>query len=137
MEEIKIGYYEIDKIQPSQFYISKDKLESVLEWFNAKDLSNFEPVPLKRLNGEVIYTDGHTRAIAAYMNGLKAIPFYWDEDDLDWTAYECCVRACKEQNIVSIRDLINRIVPKEQYEAMWYAWCDELHAALQEERCGL
>jgi len=121
-------------IQPSQFYISQEKLAKVLEWFNPENLSNFDPVPLKRLNGEVIFTDGHTRAAAAFMSGLSDIPFIWDNDDLDWKAYMCCVDACKERGIYTIEDLSKGIVSQADYETLWYGWCDALHEALQKER---
>ena len=49
-------------IQPSQFYISEEKLEQIGRWFEPGDLSGFEAVPVKELDGQVIFTDGHTRA---------------------------------------------------------------------------
>ena len=80
-------------IQPSQFYISEEKLEQIRRWFKPGDLSGFEAVPVKELDGQVIFTDGHTRAYAAWLAGLERIPLVWDEDELDWEAYRLCADA--------------------------------------------
>ena len=69
-------------LQPSQFYISERKLRGVNEWFRPEDLSNFEPIPVKMLDGIPVMTDGHTRAVAAVLAGLDKVPFVWDEDEL-------------------------------------------------------
>ena len=74
-------------LQPSQFYISEKKLHDIREWFDPKDLSGFEPIPVKILEGVPVMTDGHTRAVAALLCGLDRVPFCWDEDDLDWEMY--------------------------------------------------
>ena len=57
-------------LQPSQFYISEKKLHDIREWFDPKDLSGFEPIPVKMLDGVPVMTDGHTRAVAALLCGL-------------------------------------------------------------------
>lgn len=86
-------------IQPSQFYISEEKLEQIGRWFEPGDLSGFEAVPVKELDGQVIFTDGHTRAYAAWLAGLERIPLVWDEDELDWEAYRLCADACRKRGI--------------------------------------
>lgn len=70
-------------IQPSQFYISEEKLEQIGRWFEPGDLSGFEAVPVKELDGHVIFTDGHTRAYAAWLAGLERIPLVWVR--MSWT----------------------------------------------------
>jgi len=50
------------------------------------------PLPIKKLGQDVILTDGHTRALAAHLQGWQEIRVYWDEDDLDWEAYAICVQ---------------------------------------------
>ena len=45
MKNIDIHSLTIRDLQPSQFYISDEKIENVKKWFNPKDLSNFESIP--------------------------------------------------------------------------------------------
>ena len=63
---MELSDIKLSDIQPSQFYVSMEKLAQVEHWFRPDDLSNFEPVPVKRL-------DGHTRALAACRNGLDGV----------------------------------------------------------------
>ena len=115
-------------LQPSQFYISERKLASVEVWFDPADLSNFEPIPVKELDGVPVITDGHTRAVAALRVGVGRVPLVWDTDELDWRLYRACVTACRRRGILSSADLLTRIISAEEYVEQWDAWCDRLHA---------
>lgn len=121
-------------IQPSQFYISQEKLDAVEAWFAPDRLSAFEPIPIKRLDGELVCTDGHTRCVAALRHGVRFIPFVWDEDELDWEMYRRCVAACKERNVFSAQDLLSRIISAAEYEVKWNHWCDIMQAQVEHER---
>lgn len=125
-------------IQPSQFYISQEKINKIKEWFQPKDLSSFEPIPIKKLNGNIIFTDGHTRAWVAYEVGLTEVPVIWDEDDLDWELYQKCVDACLERGVRTIADLKQRIISSEDYVLKWDYWCDEMQEkhAYSKNPCG-
>lgn len=118
----------IKDLQPSQLYISKEKLDAVMSWFDPNDFTNFEPVPIKLLDGEIIITDGHTRLVAALLLGLETVPLIWDEDELNWDMYRACVKECKKQRLLSPIDLLKRIVSKEEYDIKWNKWCDDLQA---------
>ena len=98
----------------------------VREWFTPDDTENFDPIPVKRLDGRVLMTDGHTRAVAAYLAGWDSVPVYWDEDDLDMHAYEIDVNWCKDEGIISPIDLSKRIVPYKDYERLWKKRCMEM-----------
>ena len=79
-------------IQPSQLFISSEKLSQVQEEFDPFKPERLQAIPVKKLRSRVIITDGHTRAFAAYEAGLSEVTVFWDEDELDWEAYEICVR---------------------------------------------
>ena len=59
-----------DQPQPSQLFISEETLARVLEGFDIKNTGKLEPIPIKKLGDEIIFTDGHTRALAAHRHGL-------------------------------------------------------------------
>ena len=121
-------------VQPSQFYISQAKLEAVQSWFDPADLSNFDPIPIKMLDGQPVSTDGHTRCVAAMLQGMRDIPFVWENDELDWEMYRRCVIACKERNVFSIADLRERIISAAEYEIKWDRWCDKMQEEVEAER---
>ena len=115
-------------IQPSQLYISSEKLVSVMAAGHDKPL---EPVPIKRLSGRVIYTDGHTRALVAHLTGCSEISVYWDKDELDWEAYQICMDWCVSEGITSISDLKDRVIPPEEYQILWLDRCRVMHDKLR------
>ena len=115
-------------LQPSQFYISEAKLRQVRTWFR-RDLSGFEAIPVKVLDGAFVMTDGHARAAAALLAGLERVPLVWETDELDWEMYRRCVEECRQRNVFSPSDLLSRIVSEEEYREQWDRWCD----VMQEE----
>ena len=131
---MEIAKFKLKDLQPSQFYISEAKLKAIEGWLHPENLSNFQPIPVKLLDGRAVMTDGHTRAAAALRAGLAVVPLVWDEDDLDWEMYRACVAACLERNIVSPADLLTRIIPEEDYREKWDGWCDAMQAEIEKSR---
>ena len=119
----------LEEVQPSQLYISQAKLAQVRA---APGL--LEPLPVSRLAGRVVLTDGHTRALAAWQAGRSTIEVYWDQDELDWEAYEICVAWCDEAGIRTVADLAGRVVPPAEYEVLWLERCSRMQRALAERR---
>lgn len=78
--------------------------------------------------------DGHTRAFAAFLHGLSKVTVYWERDKLDWEAYKICVEWCKEEEVYTIADLINRVLPQHQYDILWLKRCERMQQDLQEKR---
>lgn len=124
----------IDEIQPSQLFISTEKLSQVMKTFDNAKLELIEPIPVKKLGNQVIYVDGHTRAFAAFLHGLSEVPVYWEEDELDWEAYEICVEWCKKEKIHTIADLKDRVVSQQEYEIVWYKRCEKMQQDLETKR---
>jgi hypothetical protein len=118
----------LDQLQPSQLYISAAKLSKVV------GASNREPVPVRRLGNEIVLTDGHTRAVAAHLDGLDRILVHWDQDDLDWEAYKICVEWCHQEGIRTIADLKDRVLATAEYEELWLERCAAMHRDLEVRR---
>lgn len=57
------------EIQPSQLYISQTKLNNVMSAMKSDDSKPLEPIPIKKLDGELVSTDGHTRGVAWLLSG--------------------------------------------------------------------
>ncbi|MHA1912187.1 MAG: hypothetical protein ACTSYA_10875 [Candidatus Kariarchaeaceae archaeon] len=115
-------------IQPSQLYINKDKLAKVFEENQER------AIPIKQLNDRIIFTDGHTRAFAAYLQGNKQIEVEWDEEKLDWEAYQICVGWCIAEKITSIADLKDKIIENNDYKILWLEKCRVMQDELEKRR---
>jgi len=126
----------LDELQPSQLYISAAKLAAVQRDFDPRRPERLEPIPIQALAGRVIMTDGHTRALAAYRAGLAEVAVVWDEDELDWAAYQICVDWCLAAGIRTVADLHDRVVPADVYEVVWHQRCAEMQRGLERARQG-
>ena len=121
-------------IQPSQLFISEAKLSKVREWLNEDHIEGYDPIPVKKLNGKVVFTDGHTRAYALHQLGVESLHVYWDNDNLDWEAYQICVAWCVEEGITNISNLLHRVVENNLYEELWLSRCKAMHSELEASR---
>ncbi|MEM3695146.1 MAG: hypothetical protein QXJ11_04230 [Candidatus Bathyarchaeia archaeon] len=115
----------LDRIQPTQLFISSEKLSEVMKTFDAANPASMEPIPIKRLKNKIIFVDGHTRAFAAFLHGFSRIPVCWEKEELDWDAYKICVEWCEKEGIYTIADLKDRVIPHKDYEKLWYRRCEK------------
>ncbi|MGN1346582.1 MAG: GNAT family N-acetyltransferase [Eubacteriales bacterium] len=116
----------LDELTPSQLCISADKLRAVREWFDG-DVAKMDPIPVKKLAGRLLMTDGHTRAAAAFLAGADEVPCVWDTDDMDWAAYAADITMCAEEGVTSVQKLAERIVSAEDYQSLWMDRCDAMY----------
>jgi len=124
----------LDQIQPSQLFISSERLSRVLKEYDALKPDLLEPLPVKRLGNDIILTDGHTRALAAFLRGFSEVRVYWDEEEADWDAYGVCVEWCKKEGIHSIADLKDRVVSSREFDRLWLSRCKKLVQDLEAKR---
>lgn len=124
----------LNKIQPSQLYISSEKLSTIMKTYDPNKPESIEPIPIKKLGDEIIFVDGHTRAFAAFLHDLSEVPVYREDEELDWHAYRICVGWCKKHGIHTIADLKNRVVPHKDYEKLWYRRCEKNAARLRSKK---
>jgi hypothetical protein len=127
----------LDTIQPTQLYISSAKLDTIMRRFEQSKPVLVEPIPVKMLGNQVIFVDGHTRALAAFLLGLLEIPVYWEDEQLDWNEYEVCVKWCREEGIYNISDLGSRIVSHQDYQVLWLDRCSKMQKDLEAKRKAL
>ncbi|MBN2790616.1 MAG: hypothetical protein JXR69_10545 [Candidatus Delongbacteria bacterium] len=115
----------ISSLQPSQLYISEEKLAAV----NTKltnDINSYDPIPIKLLDKKIVITDGHTRLYALNKLGIKKAKVIWDEDELNWDLYKVCVKWCLSEKITTISDLDGRILNRTDYQKLWIDRCERM-----------
>jgi len=98
--------------------------------FDPNRPESIEHLPIKKLGDEIIFVDGHTRAFAAFLHNLSEIPVCWEDKELDWDAYEICLKWCKKEGIHTIADLKSRVVPQKDYEILWCSRCEKMQQDL-------
>jgi len=130
---VKTFAMRLGEIQPSQLFINSEKLSSVMRTLDANPES-LEPIPVKKIGDRVVFVDGHTRAFAAFLRGISAVKVYWEEDELDWDAYEVCVDWCSKEGINTIADLKERVIPSKEYQVLWLDRCEKMQRELEAKR---
>lgn len=63
---IKTFMMKLDKIQPSQLYISSEKLNEVMRTIDPMKPSAIEPIPIKKLGSRIVFVDGHTEPLQLF-----------------------------------------------------------------------
>jgi len=134
LPDTKVFWMPLTALQPSQLYINQEKLSVLQSTIDFSDPANIPPIPVRDLDDRWVMTDGHTRAFAAYLAGISRLPVYPDEDELDWEAYQICVRWCQEAGIVSVTDLQMRVISPERYNKLWLDRCMQMQNRLAEKR---
>lgn len=124
----------LSQIQPSQLYISSEKLSKVLAALDRLKPDSVKPIPVKKLGNRITFTEDHTVALAAFLRGVSEVRVYWEEDELDWDAYEICVAWCEKEGVRTIADLTSRVVPPEKYNVLWLERCRKMQQNLETER---
>ncbi len=123
-----VEHLPLNALQPTQLYVSSQKLARLRAARQAG--AEPPPVPIARLLGTLIYTDGHTRALAAHLAGLTSIPVVYDDDPLDMRAYSVCVGWCRAQQIWTVADLAGRVLEPLDYQRLWLDRCRLLRRQL-------
>lgn len=105
----------VEDIQPSQFYVDKNKVESVSSFITS---SNDIIIPLIKVNDELVSLDGHTRLYLATKRGYKQVYGYHTlaEDYISDFVLEA-----KRRNVLTPYDL--KILTHYEYEKKWNRFC--------------
>lgn len=111
----------LDRIQPSQFYVDRDKIRAVSTFLSCSDDIIIQVLP----DGDrFISLDGHTRLYYAVEQGWDTVRAVVSESD-DWVY--AFVREAMARNVYAPKDMIP--LPHEQYTEKWDRFCDAFFSA--------
>lgn len=113
----------VDEPQPSQCYLNGRKLSLATQWFDFDD-PTYDPLPVRRLDGEWVLLDGHTRAFLARLAGAEAVPVTpADVPPEAEPMYARCVEWCREAGVARVGDLVGRVVDADTFVEVWVERC--------------
>ena len=121
-DKIKI---KLEDIQPSQFFIDKDKLDAVKSFVNCEDDIIIQVI---KWNDRFIALDGHTRLYLAKTLGFSYVKAVISETE-DWVWQ--FVGEAQKRGIFTPGDM--KLLSHEDYDVKWNQFCDELFADEHEE----
>ncbi len=115
----------MEAVRPSQVYLDESKLRFVIDWFNFES-PNYDPLPVRKLDGRWTLTEGHTRAFVAYLSRAEQLRVVGDTDDISIPVYEQCVAWCENEGVTEIEDFAGRVVTNATFEEEWVERCQSL-----------
>lgn len=124
---------DIDRIRPSQLYISREKLARVERHLARVGVEEVGPLPIKRIGTELFFTDGHTRGLALMRKGVNRVKVSWETEELDWQAYLICLGWCRDVGVLRISDLEDRVITSAEYNKLWYERYNQLKERLTKQ----
>lgn len=122
-DEVHTFKLPIKILQPSQFFIDKDKLKEIEQNLLEEDIC----IPVAIIHDEYVVLDGHTRLYYLYRNDVKMVNVYLDTA---FASIQDFVYMAKEMNIFSISAL--KLLSHEEYDIYWNKFCDEYFASNKE-----
>lgn len=111
----------LSKLVPSQFMVNKRLIQELRNTFNE---GSMDPVPVKKIDGEYVITDGHHRACVMDLLGFDKIPTIHEDEELNWEAYRINVKDCKERNVNTLKDLKKVQVSENIFKQEWVEYCN-------------
>lgn len=122
--EVQLINVEMEKIQPSQFYVDEDKLSAIGTFIkNPQDII----IPVLPYMGRYIALDGHTRLYYAVVNKWKRIRAIVETSDNVIYGF---VNEAQKRKIYVPEDML--LVSHNEYKEKWYRFCDEFFAKNKE-----
>ena len=107
----------LDEIQPSQFYVDKEKVVAVSTFI---DKSEDIIIQVSKYQDRYISQDGHTRLYYAVLQGFTSVRAVLAETEdyiFDF------VEEAEKRGIYTPKDLV--LLSQEEYEEKWNKYCDE------------
>lgn len=114
---IELFYVNIKDIQPSQFFVDLDKVNSIKAFIGSEeDLY----IPIAKIEDCLVSLDGHTRLYYAATRGYTRVRAFFTKpgDYLDGF-----VKEARKRKIYSPYDL--ELVSHEEYKIKWHKFCDD------------
>ncbi len=117
-EPVEVFPIGIEDIQPSQFYVDREKKQAVASFINKpEDVI----IPLCKLDGKLVSIDGHTRLSVAIDKGYKQVKGFLTHAE-DYV--EIFVREAERRGINSPYDIEE--LSHDEYEIKWNKYCEQL-----------
>ena len=120
-QDVEIVSIRIEEIQPSQFYVDREKIAAVSGFIEKPEDIIIQAV---RYGDRYISLDGHTRLYYAVMKGWRSVRAVIGNDSEDWI-YRF-VGEAKKRGIFAPKDMIP--LDHEEYEEKWIGFCDKFFA---------
>lgn len=125
-EAVELFDLPLERIQPSQFYVDRDKMKAVESFIQKpEDIV----IPVMAYQGRYVSEDGHTRLRLACKRGYGYVRAFLKKDEGGWLPD--FVREAQSRGVFCAQDMEE--LPHLEYEVKWNRFCEEFFAQGGEE----
>lgn len=115
--EVETFELPLEQIQPSQFYVDREKLQAVGSFVESgEDIV----VPVMKADGRYVSLDGHTRLYLAWRRGYDHVRAFLEEDA--GGAIADFAREARSRGVRCVEDMEE--LCHEEYEEKWNRFCE-------------
>lgn len=127
---VEVFALSLEQIQPSQFYVDRDKLSAVGSFVQGpEDIV----IPVMEQEGRYVSQDGHTRLYLAYQRGYGHVRAFLEKDAGGYIPD--FVLEAQERGVFHVADM--EALSHEEYEVKWNQFCDDFFAKFEELETGV
>lgn len=125
-EDVELFDLPLEQIQPSQFYVDREKLEAVESFIHRpEDIV----IPVMEYQGRYVSEDGHTRLRLACKRGYGHVRVFLEKDTGGYLPD--FVREARRRGVYRAEDMEE--LSHLEYEVKWNQFCEEYFAEVHEE----
>ncbi len=115
----------LEEIQPSQFYVDRDKLSAVDSFIQGpEDIV----IPVREYEGRYVSEDGHTRLYLAHQRGYDHVRAFLEKEIVGSYILDFAAEA-QDRDVYHVWDMT--ALSHEEYEVKWNRFCDAFFARLE------
>ena len=124
----------IKSLRPNNWFLNKEKVEAIRLIWRKGQQDFLPPVLASEIDGQLALIDGNTRAFVAWERKQKLISIVLkDIKDIGnhGNLYKTLHRKGPEVGILSVCDLIERILEPQDYQRKWIKFCEDMLTKIQ------
>ncbi len=125
-------FIDIEKLSPTHFYLSEDKLKQSEKHFESHALEDYPPLPVVDFCGKTLLLGGHNIAYYLSTHGKQIAKVTKKTDRSNFYLNIKLLNECEKKNILKISDLKKRILKPDAYSKKWITPFEEMKYKAEE-----
>ena len=125
-------FVDIEKLSPTQFYLSKDKIAQAQKYFETHSLEDYDPLTVTKFCDKILLLSGHHFAYYLSTHGKLIVKVTESKQSKDFYLNIKLLSECEKKKVNKISDLNKRILEKRQYTEKWIKPFEDMKIKIDE-----
>lgn len=125
-------FIDIERLSPTHFYLSEDKLRKAEKHFDSHSLEDYPPLPVVNFCGKTLLLGGHNIAYYLSTHGKLIAKVTEKTNRTNFYLNIKLLNECEKKKVLKISDLKKRILNTVSYAEKWIKPFDEIKYKTEE-----